>query len=314
MRHGLFVHSLPGICYGELHIVALLQHFQTGRSINTDGDIIGLQYQGSPPGHGIFGVDHQIQYHLIHLMGICSDYIVLRFESQLDIDIFADETMEHFDHVADNCVERDRRYRKHLPAAERQKLPSQVGCAHRGLLYLAEISLIPGGNLRFAQTDVTDAGNVVVVLDVPYLFEKAGSAPDSDTRLTEKKRPDTRAASHRVLVVDDSLAARTLQKNILLDAGCEVSTAEDGEAAWNLLAQQTFDLLVSDVDMPKLDGLALTRRVRSSEQIRDLPVILITSLDSPEQRAAGANAGADEYIVKGTFDQRELSEVIARYF
>ena len=166
---------------------------------------------------------------------------------------------------------------------------------------------VSGGSLR-------PDGTVVVVLDVPYLFEQAGSTVDIDARSSDKRSAkDIRAASHRVLVVDDSLASRTVQKNILLDAGCEVSLAEDGEAAWEQLKQQTFDLLVSDVDMPKLNGLELTRRVRDSERFRDLPVILITSLDSPEQRAAGANAGADEYIVKGTFDQQALSEVIARY-
>ena len=174
---------------------------------------------------------------------------------------------------------------------------------------LEQIPGVSGGSLR-------PDGTVVVVLDVPYLFDQAG------TSLTARgPRPsngqdesDYRSVKpRRVLVVDDSLAARTMEKNILLEAGHEVTLAEDGEAAWKRLHEQSFDLLVSDVHMPYMDGLELTRRIRSSDRFQDLPVILVTSLDSAEAKAAGAAAGADEYIVKGTFEQQALLDVISRY-
>jgi two-component system chemotaxis sensor kinase CheA len=116
----------------------------------------------------------------------------------------------------------------------------------------------------------------------------------------------------RLLVVDDSLTSRTLQKSILGGAGHEVVLASDGEEAWERLQAGGFDLLVSDVEMPRLDGLELVRRIRRSEAWRTLPVILVTSLERPDEIAAGADAGADAYIVKGRFDQRVLLEHVAR--
>lgn len=163
----------------------------------------------------------------------------------------------------------------------------------------------PGTNGASIRAD----GSVVITLDVPYLFERAGSSAIQAARNSMASTPLTR----KVLVVDDSLAARTLEKNILLDAGYQVILAEDGEEAWRTLERESFDLVVSDVDMPKLDGLELTRRIRKNNKLRDLPVILVTSLDKPEQRVAGGAAGADEYVVKGTFDQMALLEIVSKY-
>lgn len=115
----------------------------------------------------------------------------------------------------------------------------------------------------------------------------------------------------RVLVADDSVTSRTLESNILTNAGFQTVVAVDGEEAWELLQRHDIDLLVSDVDMPRLSGLELTRRVRADSRLQHLPVILVTSLTG-DFRRRGAAAGADAYIVKGEFDQDELLEAVGR--
>lgn len=149
-------------------------------------------------------------------------------------------------------------------------------------------------------------GEVAVQLDVSHVFGARSCKADERIQAPSKRR---RA---RILVVDDSRTSRILQRNILLAGGFDVVTTMDGEAAWDELRAGGFDLLISDVQMPKLDGIGLTKRVRASADLEQLPVILVTSLDRPEDVAAGADAGANEYIVKGRFEQRTLLEAIER--
>jgi two-component system, chemotaxis family, sensor kinase CheA len=114
----------------------------------------------------------------------------------------------------------------------------------------------------------------------------------------------------RVLVVDDSITTRTLEKNILETAGFEVSVAIDGLEAWSMLPQDDFDVIISDVEMPKMTGLELCKQIKTSPQYQHIPLILLTSLGKPEQREAGLRAGANAYLVKSRFDQGELLETI----
>jgi two-component system chemotaxis sensor kinase CheA len=116
----------------------------------------------------------------------------------------------------------------------------------------------------------------------------------------------------RLLVVDDTVTTRTLEKEILESAGYHVLVASDGQEAWQLLHTRGADLIVSDVDMPRVDGFALTEMVRSSKQFASLPVVLVTSRESDADRARGVEVGANAYIVKSTFDQRELVDAVAR--
>jgi two-component system chemotaxis sensor kinase CheA len=109
-----------------------------------------------------------------------------------------------------------------------------------------------------------------------------------------------------ILVVDDSITTRTLEQSVLLAAGFRVTTAVDGADAWRLVQEGGVDLVVSDVEMPRMDGLALTEQIRASSAHARLPLILVTSLDKPEQRARGLEAGADAYIMKSSFDQDTL--------
>ena len=111
-------------------------------------------------------------------------------------------------------------------------------------------------------------------------------------------------------MVDDSITTRTLEKNILEANGFDVHVAIDGAEAWQRLPEIQPDIIVSDVEMPKMNGLEFTRLVKNAEETRDIPVILLTSLAKPEQREAGLKAGANAYLIKSRFDQSELLETI----
>jgi two-component system chemotaxis sensor kinase CheA len=120
------------------------------------------------------------------------------------------------------------------------------------------------------------------------------------------------AGRKSVLVVEDSITARTLLKNILESAGYRTITAVDGLDAMTQLKTNEFDLVVSDVDMPRMNGFDLTKTIRGSREFADLPVVLVTSLDSREDRERGIDVGANAYIVKSSFDQSNLLDVIRR--
>jgi two-component system chemotaxis sensor kinase CheA len=103
-----------------------------------------------------------------------------------------------------------------------------------------------------------------------------------------------------------------LLQNILESANYKVQTEVDGMAAWAALKTGGFDLLVSDVQMPRMDGFELTAKVRSDSVLGDMPVVLVTSLEKPEDRELGVEAGANAYIVKSSFDQSDLLAVVAK--
>jgi two-component system chemotaxis sensor kinase CheA len=116
-----------------------------------------------------------------------------------------------------------------------------------------------------------------------------------------------------ILVVEDSITSRVLLKNILESAGYRVSTAVDGVDAYTTLKTGApFDLVVSDVEMPRMDGFGLTAQIRAEKQFSSLPVVLVTALESREHRERGIDAGANAYIVKSSFEQSNLLEIVRR--
>lgn len=157
-------------------------------------------------------------------------------------------------------------------------------------------------------------GEVLPVLSPTDLVASARAVQNAGA---EPPRPPARAApprqlaTRRVLVVDDMLTTRTLEKAILEHAGYRVLVAKSGREAWEVLQQETVDAVVTDVDMPEMSGFELLARVRQSAQIGRLPVVLVTSLSSQEERARGMQLGASAYITKGQFDQGQFLDVIA---
>lgn len=116
----------------------------------------------------------------------------------------------------------------------------------------------------------------------------------------------------RVVLADDSLTTRTLEQSILESAGYEVVACADGAEAWERLLQLGADALVTDVEMPNMDGFALTEAVRASPRFARLPVVLVTARERPEDRRRGLEVGASAYLVKSAFEQTELLETLRR--
>jgi len=114
----------------------------------------------------------------------------------------------------------------------------------------------------------------------------------------------------RVLVVDDSATVRQMLRRTLLRARYHVATAEHGAEAWNLLQVEHFDLLVSDVDMPEMNGIELVEHVRSNSRLSHLPVILLSYKGREEDRRRGLNAGADAYVTKGEFQEKAFLQTV----
>lgn len=194
----------------------------------------------------------------------------------------------------------------------------QVACTVDAVLGEQELVVYrlpsPLQRVRFlAGATILADGSVVPILDVVDLVRAAIGVRQSVSHAPE---PEQSKRSLTVLVVDDSITTRTLEKNILEAAGYEVKLATDGvealETLRHLIENSGCDLLLSDIDMPRLNGFDLTSQVRDDAQLKHIPIVLVTSLDSPADRERGINAGADAYIVKRAFDQQSLLETIER--
>ncbi|MEX2182617.1 MAG: response regulator [Gemmatimonadaceae bacterium] len=177
-----------------------------------------------------------------------------------------------------------------------------------------EIVLRPlgGGRERLSHIGgaaILGTGRVALVLD-PAEVVSAGlglrEGPGISVSDTEAAGP----AKRRIVVVDDSITTRTLEQSILEAAGYGVRTAVDGADAWKVLQEHGCDLVVADIEMPRMDGFALCEAIRASKRFATLPVVLVSALETPEHRARGLEVGADAYIGKSSFDQQHLLDTI----
>lgn len=205
------------------------------------------------------------------------------------------------------------------PFPFRQRTPTLIiGTAQRPLALLVdrlvderEVVVKPLGPLMESQRRYGGAiqlgdGRLVLLLNPTILAETA--------RGMALARPHTRrdaaARRARLLVADDSFTTRELIRSILQSAGYEVTTAVDGFDALDKLRTGAYDLVVSDVEMPRVDGFQLTTQIRQDLGLTDLPVIIVTSLASEAHKRRGLEAGAQAYIVKSQFDQSNLLDTI----
>ena len=146
-------------------------------------------------------------------------------------------------------------------------------------------------------------GNIAIVVDPDELIES--SAPHEHAFLKPSEQPLKKPAAS-ILVVDDSMTTRTLEKSILEANGYRVRVAVDGVEALACLSQQRADLVITDVQMPRMDGFDLLEAMKKDPGLSKIPVIVVTSLDRREDQERGLRLGADAYIVKRKFDQVEL--------
>ncbi|NGO89328.1 MAG: response regulator [Halomonas sp.] len=143
------------------------------------------------------------------------------------------------------------------------------------------------------------------LLHVPALLERS-----RHSSLRQAAQLPSDATRHHILVVDDSLNTREIEKDVLEAWGYQVTLAENGRDGLNKALADTFDAVLTDVEMPVMDGFALTARLRENDAYRHKPIIIITSREKEADRRRGIEVGADAYIVKGSFDQNNLVETL----
>lgn len=153
-------------------------------------------------------------------------------------------------------------------------------------------------------------GSVIPILDIPSLVRDAAvvCAPASRQVLSEDARPRRGA----VLVVEDSVITRDLERSILRAANYDVDVASDGAEGLSMLAQREYSLVITDVSMPRMDGIEMIRYMRADKRCGDIPVIVISSKETDEERLRGMEAGASAYLGKRSFDQAQLLETVQR--
>jgi two-component system chemotaxis sensor kinase CheA len=151
-------------------------------------------------------------------------------------------------------------------------------------------------------------GSILLVLDIPNLIERSTATIATVSRMVDK--PAERALS--VMVVDDALMVRELQRSILERGGYKVRTANDGVEAIAMLAEQPADLVVTDLEMPNMNGFNLTKSIRAHPRLANIPVLIVSSRASAEDHQLGLDAGADGYIVKTSFDEAGLLSAVSR--
>jgi two-component system chemotaxis sensor kinase CheA len=164
---------------------------------------------------------------------------------------------------------------------------------------------------NIAGATVLGSGQVAAILNVSDLLKSAKQLAGRTTRFAEPKQP-AEVETKSILVVEDSITSRMLLKGILESAGYQVKTAVDGVEGFTVLRTERFDLVVSDVEMPRMNGFDLTAKIRADKKLAELPVVLVTALETREDRERGIDVGANAYLVKSSFDQSNLLEAVLR--
>jgi two-component system, chemotaxis family, sensor kinase CheA len=170
------------------------------------------------------------------------------------------------------------------------------------------------GRLRDLKTvsgaSIEPNGSILLVLDVSSLIERSSAVTSTASSVADKPSGHERQLS--VMVVDDALMVRELQRSILERGGYSVRTASDGAEALAMLTEQPADLVVTDLEMPNVDGLTLIRNLRAHPRLSNIPVLIVSSHASEEDHQRGLDAGADGYIVKTSFDEAGLLSAVSR--
>jgi chemotaxis protein histidine kinase CheA len=166
---------------------------------------------------------------------------------------------------------------------------------------------------HIAGASILGDGRVALVLDPNELIDTArrpGGVPAAAARRRRLAAKPEIAPRRRILVVDDSLAIREMLRSIFEAAGYDVEIAADGRDALGIIQSSKIDGVVTDVEMPHMDGFALCEAIRSRPEIGDIPVVMVTGLEKEEDKRRGLEVGANAYIVKSTFDQSHLLDAV----
>ncbi|MBT2338859.1 MULTISPECIES: hybrid sensor histidine kinase/response regulator [Pseudomonas] len=155
-----------------------------------------------------------------------------------------------------------------------------------------------------------DDGSVVLIVDVEDLLRSVDKLLDTGRLERIARQHQAQAPRKRILVVDDSLTVRELQRKLLINRGYDVAVAVDGMDGWNALRSDDFDLLITDIDMPRMDGIELVSLLRRDTRLQSLPVMVVSYKDREEDRRRGLDAGADYYLAKASFHDDALLDAV----
>ncbi|OZY38096.1 hybrid sensor histidine kinase/response regulator [Pseudomonas lundensis] len=157
-----------------------------------------------------------------------------------------------------------------------------------------------------------DDGSPVLIVDVEDMLRSVDKLLNTGRleRIDRRNRHTAEVARKRILVVDDSLTVRELQRKLLLNRGYEVAVAVDGMDGWNALRAEHFDLLITDIDMPRMDGIELVTLLRRDNRLQSMPVMVVSYKDREEDRRRGLDAGADYYLAKASFHDDALLDAV----
>jgi two-component system sensor histidine kinase and response regulator WspE len=155
-------------------------------------------------------------------------------------------------------------------------------------------------------------GSPLLIIDVEDLIRSIGQiiARGSLNVIQEIDTTTAPQKKKRILIVEDSLTVRELERKLLDNSGYEVEVAVNGMDGWNAVRTGNFDLVISDVDMPRMDGIELVKHIRNDARIKSLPVIIVSYKDREEDRHRGLEAGADYYMAKGNFQPAALRDAV----
>ncbi|CAM3064266.1 hybrid sensor histidine kinase/response regulator [Rariglobus hedericola] len=163
-----------------------------------------------------------------------------------------------------------------------------------------------------AAAAVLEDGAPALILDVQDLRRSMGrlTSEGAAGRWSRAKAASADVRRQRVLVVDDSLTVRELERKLLVSRGYDVTVAVDGMEGWNAARTGDFDLVITDVDMPRLDGIELVKLMKADDRLRTRPVMIVSYKDREEDRRRGLDAGADYYLTKGSFHDESLLDAV----
>ena len=195
--------------------------------------------------------------------------------------------------------------RSHLYGVEVDKLVGETDLVVRPLD--TRLGKVPG----VSAASLTEEGDPILILDVEDLVQSVDKLlAGGELVRTQYAEAETKDTRRRVLVVDDSITVRETERQLLENAGYSVEVAVDGAAGWNAVRLGEFDLVVSDVDMPRMNGYEFVTKIRQDPRLERMPVIIVSYKDREEDRLKGMDAGADYYLTKSSFQDESFIQAV----
>jgi len=160
---------------------------------------------------------------------------------------------------------------------------------------------------------ILESGVPILIIDIDDMLRSlekivlTGVVDDIENEIIQKYSAERK----RILVIDDSITVREVERNMLEAVGYDVDVAVDGMDGWHMIHQNSFDLIITDVDMPRMDGVELIYKIKSKECYKEIPIVVVSYKDRDEDRERVFNAGADRYLTKGSFQDNSLREAVA---